>query len=221
MTSAGHVAGSLVLWTCVDGHDNDPGNAQCVWCGKSRPIVSVGIQPPPVGCVPGQLYPETKAAVNDVKMLGARWECGSCTVVNEATLGCCVMCASPRRHNDAHLEAVVPMSQFSLAIKDRIEVEAAKGHDMDFALMGQLKSVDLPASRALDIAAHMTHLACAARKAELDAPLAAAMEANDYERCNALQPGVKKAAAQLTAATGARAKDWAKQLVGTRSKSLW
>jgi hypothetical protein len=254
------VAGSVVLWKCADGHENDPGNAQCVWCGKSRPVGKI-LQHPP-----GKLYPETKAEVNDgaggegafatgdriqaryhggkkwfdgrvtkvndtgtfnviyddgdeerdvttdnvrsMTTLGARWECGACTVVNEATLGCCTMCAAPRPHNDAHLEASVPMSPFSLAITAQIDAQEARGADMDFALMGQLKSVDLPKARALDVAAHVAQVACAARKAELDAPLAAAMKAGDYERCSALQPGVKKAAAQLKAATDARAKAW-------------
>ena len=38
----------------------------------------------------------------------------------------------------------VPLSPFSLAITAQIDAEKAKGADMDFAMMGQLKKVDLP-----------------------------------------------------------------------------
>jgi small nuclear ribonucleoprotein (snRNP)-like protein len=117
--------------------------------------------------------------------------------------------AEAAREEAARVYALsVPMSPFSLKITAQIEAQEARGADMDFALMGRLKNVDLPEARALDVAAHAAHLACVARKAELDAPLAAAMKAGDHERCNALQQGVKEAAAQLEAATDARAKEW-------------
>jgi hypothetical protein len=103
----------------------------------------------------------------------------------------------------------VPLSPFSLEITAKIDAEKAKGADMDFAMMGQLKKVDLPAARALDIAAHKAQLACAVREAEVGAQLAAAMEAEEYELCAALQGEAKEAAAQLEKATDARAKAWA------------
>jgi hypothetical protein len=105
--------------------------------------------------------------------------------------------------------AAVPQSPFSLAIAAQIEAEEAKGDDMGYALLGRLTSEDLPAALAADIAAHEAQVACAARKAELDAQMAAAKAAKDYTLCGELQVGVKEAAAQLEAATDARAKEWA------------
>jgi hypothetical protein len=103
----------------------------------------------------------------------------------------------------------VPLSPFCLKITAKIDAEKAKGSAMNFAVMDQLTKADLPAARALDIAANEAHAACAARKANLDAQLAAAMEAKDYGRCGVLQGEAKEAAAQLEAATDARAKEWA------------
>jgi serine/threonine protein kinase len=105
--------------------------------------------------------------------------------------------------------AAVPLSPFSLAIAAQIDAEEPKDVDMDFALMGKLKQVELPAARALDIAAYKTQVACTARKADVDAQLVVAMAAENYERCAVLQGEAKEAAAQLEAATDARAKEWA------------
>jgi serine/threonine protein kinase len=106
--------------------------------------------------------------------------------------------------------AAVPLSPFSLAITAQIDAEEAKGADRDFALMGQLEQTDLPAARALDIAAHKAQVACEARKVEADAQLVAAMKKKkNYERCGVLQGEAREAAAQLEAATDARARAWA------------
>ena len=102
------------------------------------------------------------------------------------------------------------MSPFSLAITAQIDAEKARGAaDMDFVLMGRLVQTDLPPARALDIAAHNAQAACEARKAELDAQLAAAMEEKNYERCGVLQKEAKEVTAQLEAATDTRARAWA------------
>ena len=103
----------------------------------------------------------------------------------------------------------VPLSPFCLKITAEIDAEKAKGSAMDFAMMDRLTKTKLPAVRGLDIAANIAHAACAARKANVDAQLAAAMEAKDYGRCGVLQGEAKEAAAQLEAATDARMKEWA------------
>ena len=51
-------------------------------------------------------------------------------------------------------------------------------------------------------------VACAARKAELDAQLAAATKAEESERCSVLRGEVRAAAAELVALADARAREW-------------
>ena len=82
-----HSAGP-VLWKCAEGHENDPGNVQCV-CGKSRPA---GTQP--------SVHEDQKMNIDGGSIMGRGWECGVCTMINEANQSCCGVCASPRSHND-------------------------------------------------------------------------------------------------------------------------
>ena len=113
---------------------------------------------------------------------------------------------------DAFDDASVPLSGFSQEIEARIKAEEAKEDDADFELLGQLSETELPAARALDVAAHKEHLACVARKAELDEQFAAAKKAKDFSLCGSLQKKVKEAKGALEAATDRRAKEWAQRL---------